>query len=677
MKLKICKEIWRGAEGMQLIVQEPLETDLKNILDSFQSLAIYVTAADDHRLLYFNKKVLEVTPHVQLGMVCHEVWEGFCNNCPIGYLGEKDSVRTLNYNCPVAAVADVSATRIMWQGKIPAYIISVAPHMEDEQTRVQSENAMREQMVCLYTVDESYEVVSYTKNTEEIFPQLSLGEKCYQSLFGKTEPCENCPRKQLVGEDETRLKSDNYEYLTRAIPCKFADGREGYTITLYEKLNQEGKKESKHALDAKSVGEEKYRDSVTNGYNRNGFIDTVRKLRENHTDLSNYSVIFVNIKGFKAMNDVMGHDAGDNLLRVLFMSYHTSGLRPKVASRMQSDHFVFLVKKENLDLEVLSELLTYKWKYHNQEVLVHCQCGIYHIDDGEIEIYEMIDRAKIAMERNNNSGVTPYTIFDKTMRNDYFARAEVLLSYEEAIRNNEFQVYYQPIVDARTGKIASAEALVRWVSPKKGVISPGTFLPVLEENGYITKLDIHILNSVDRFLHNRVDRKLPIVPISINLSRMDLFDITLTEVILDKIKNNTLPPDMIRYEITEMSIASIEDSGVNFLNQLRENGRKLLVDDFGSGYSSFNMLNKVDFDILKIDMDIIRQIEYNAKARGIISILIGFCNEIGIQIVAEGVETEVELEFLRSKGCDYIQGYYFSKPLCEADFVKYLEEHLE
>lgn len=238
----------------------------------------------------------------------------------------------------------------------------------------------------------------------------------------------------------------------------------------------------------------------------------------------------------------------------------------------------------------------------------------------------------------------------------------------------EFTVFYQPIYDIWTRKIVSAEALVRWISKENGMILPGRFIPALEDSGYITKVDSFMNRRVHDFLGERYEKGKTVVPVTVNLSRMDLMDADIMEEIRQDVKNSKLPQEVFRYEITESACADITESGNEFLSELREMGVKLLVDDFGSGQSSFSMMRDFEFDVIKLDMGFVHKIGTGKKNNSILISMIELAHRLDMKVVAEGVENEEQLNFLRRYGCDFIQGFYFSKPLPEEEFVKLLDD---
>lgn len=418
------------------------------------------------------------------------------------------------------------------------------------------------------------------------------------------------------------------------------------------------------------------KDVLTGGYNRRGFIRITERLLNEVPDRTKYAVLFFNVKNFKAVNELFGVESGDVVLQNIFRTLTHSKLSPVITARVESDHFVCLVENKNLDFEELTSVCDNKFVKDGKCMNLIIRCGIFYVEEKPMKISGMIDRAKLAKRYITDEYVQPYMVYDHSMQVAYIDKAKLAGELQEGIAKEQFKVYYQPVIDTKTGKIASAEALIRWIHPDKGFISPALFIPVLEENGHISELDFYVLKKVWQFINDRCENNKFVVPISVNLSWMDFYDEIMMEKILkemDRFRENGRE-HMARFEITETSYAAIRENRSGILESLRIKNAKILLDDFGSGFSSFGMLQDYDFDILKIDMSFIRKIGENPKTKSIVHSIIGMAHEIGIKTVAEGVETEEQVSFLRQSGCDYIQGYYYSKPLPEEEFVEFLEK---
>ena len=418
------------------------------------------------------------------------------------------------------------------------------------------------------------------------------------------------------------------------------------------------------------------KDVLTGGYNRRGFIRITERLLNEVPDRTKYAVLFFNVKNFKAVNELFGVESGDVVLQNIFRTLTHSKLSPVITARVESDHFVCLVENKNLDFEELTSVCDNKFVKDGKCMNLIIRRGIFYVEEKPMKISGMIDRAKLAKRYITDEYVQPYMVYDHSMQVAYIDKAKLAGELQEGIAKEQFKVYYQPVIDTKTGKIASAEALIRWIHPDKGFISPALFIPALEENGHISELDFYVLKKVWQFINDRCENNKFVVPISVNLSWMDFYDEIMMEKILkemDRFRENGRE-HMARFEITETSYAAIRENRSGILESLRIKNAKILLDDFGSGFSSFGMLQDYDFDILKIDMSFIRKIGENPKTKSIVHSIIGMAHEIGIKTVAEGVETEEQVSFLRQSGCDYIQGYYYSKPLPEEEFVEFLEK---
>lgn len=415
------------------------------------------------------------------------------------------------------------------------------------------------------------------------------------------------------------------------------------------------------------------KDSLTSGLNRQGFIVNVDKILRRNESWGNYAILFFDAHNFKGINDLFGMSVGDLALREIYRRLSESVLNPLMTARIGSDHFACLVERKQVEDASLREVCKISFVEKNRTVPVSLRCGIYYPDRREQNVGTMLDLAEHAKESIKDKSDSPYKVFDESMRANYIDEAIIVAQVESSIKNGEFKVYYQPIVDAQTEKIVSAEALVRWIHPKMGFISPGLFIPVLEEKGHISDVDAYVVNHVSQFLRERKIRGAKDIPISVNYSRMDFYDSKLMKWTLKDLEERKELGISCRIEITETSVAAIGQDQDNLLKEMKNKGATMLMDDFGSGYSSFNMLQDYDFDILKIDREFIRKLDTNEKSRGIVVSVINMAHALGMKVITEGVETKEQVDFLREHDCDYIQGFYFYRPLPEEEFKKLLD----
>lgn len=488
--------------------------------------------------------------------------------------------------------------------------------------------------------------------------------------------------KKFVPDDEKSV----YEKCVRLDTIrKELQEKDRYSFSVHQ-FNKEGEKCLKNytffylnkffdtiVATVEDITEKFEQDILTGGYNRQGFIRHVERILKESEDRTGYAVVFFDIKNFKAVNELFGTEIGDMMLRKVYEDVRKSELKPLVSAREDADHFICLVERKNLNLDMLTGMCQKKLTRGGKTLHLSVKCGIFMLEKKKMSVNGMIDRAKIAQRYITDEFVQSYKIYDSSMKNTYIDKATLAGELEEGIEQGQFKVYFQPVVDAMTGKIASAESLIRWFYPEKGFISPGVFIPALEESGHISELDLYVLDSVNEFQKKRYQSDKITVPVSTNLSWMDFYDETIMNWLEKKCADASMPSGLCRMEITETSYAAIEADRNATLEALREAGILLLLDDFGSGYSSFGMLQNYNFDIMKIDMSFVRQIETNTKTRSIIRFIIEMAHTMDIKIIAEGAETKEQVEFLRDNGCDYIQGYYFYKPMPEEEFVKLLD----
>lgn len=415
-----------------------------------------------------------------------------------------------------------------------------------------------------------------------------------------------------------------------------------------------------------------YKDELTGGYNRSGFIQMAENILYNASDKTEYALMFMDIKNFKATNELFGTEGGDSILRDFYQRIGTIW-RPAVTGRLDTDHFACLVLQSHINMDTLGNELKLNIQFKGRGMKLYGYCGIYYVEEG-VSVTSMIDRAKLAEESILSDHVQPFAVFDDSMRRLYVDQMELMSEYETAIANEEFKVYYQPVVEATSGNLISAEALVRWVHPQRGLVSPAAFIPALENGGLISKLDWFIADRVAKVDQRCYAEGIPVVPVSVNLSWMDFYDEEMLQRLVELLKSDAIKKGDIRLEITETSYAALESDREKILEEFHLSGAKILLDDFGSGFSSFGMLKRYNFDILKLDMTFTRQIETSPKVCTIIIGIIQMVHHLGIKVIAEGAETEAQVKFLRENDCDYIQGYYFSKPLPEADFLAYVQK---
>lgn len=416
-----------------------------------------------------------------------------------------------------------------------------------------------------------------------------------------------------------------------------------------------------------------YQDFLTGDLNRKGFHNIVSNIIKNDPRTDCFSLLFIDFKEFKAVNEILGFEGGNAFLRHFYTELRSCFLKPLAVSRLTSDHFVCLVERKYLDYGKLSQLLKQTFTYQDKQLHVSAKCGIYHIWNRDVSINGMCDRAHIACQHVENEYLQPYMIYNLKMKDLYIAQSQIRQNIGQALVNKELQVYYQPIYDANTDKIISAEALIRWIHPEKGMISPGVFIPTLEQNGHISLLDKFVSDMVTAFLRKRHEAGKKLVPISMNLSRMDFYDSELLDSLVNEFSEDKFLCSNKMLEITESAYISISNLNLIPLKKIQDHNVRILLDDFGSGFSSFSTILNYDFNILKLDLEFVRSIGKNPKMESVIRSIVSMAHEMNIKVIAEGAETKEQVHFLKSTGCDFIQGYYYSKPVPQTEFEAILD----
>lgn len=446
-------------------------------------------------------------------------------------------------------------------------------------------------------------------------------------------------------------------------------GAERYT---YQWLDKEYR-EVLIVVEDRTVEMEK--DPLTGYLNRSGFLRKTEHILKKNADQYRFAIIYFNIRKFSGLNDVYGYENGDKIVRSYMDRIQNSVLRPLALGRVSADRFHALVDVKNLELSELGKLLQYPVRIRGEQVEIYGRCGIYYIPEHcDLDVSQMCDLAKMAKNKISNQYMQPYEIYQEDMKTEYGQKNRALLNLEKALEQEEFVVCYQPVVDGQTGEIVSAEALVRWNSSGAEPMVPSVFVPELEDSGYITKLDTYIDQTVHRFQEERYRQGKRMVPVAVNLSRMDLMDRRMTERIFTEIQETKVPKQYFRYEIIESACTIISTQGEEFLESLRQQGVQIFLDDFGTGVSTFETVRDYTFDALKLDMGFVKKIGKDQKSDAIVVSIIDLAHRMGMKVVAEGIENQQQSDFLRAHGCDYLQGFYYYKPMSAEEFSKLLDK---
>lgn len=413
-------------------------------------------------------------------------------------------------------------------------------------------------------------------------------------------------------------------------------------------------------------------DTLTDIWNRETFKQKTHDLLALHSN-GDYVLLAMNIQRFKVINELLGASVGDEVLRTLSRALERMFGSIGICGRMEADHFMACFPMSALDMDRIIKELDQELKMQHSDYRIELYYGIYQIHNAHIQVDQMCERATMALETIKGSAIKRFAFYDDTMRKNLLEEQEIIEEMHDALAKGQFIPYLQPIFSLNTLKTVSAEVLVRWKHPVKGLIPPSLFIPLFERNGFITKLDFSIWEQACQLLYKWKAEGLPVVPVSINISRIDLYHPHLCEHLLALLKKYDLDISLLKLEITESAYTDDPDIFASVLKGFREAGFQILMDDFGSGYSSLNTLKDMPINIMKIDMCFLAELEGSPRAASILTSVARMAKWLDMLVVAEGIETKAQLDFLHSIGCDMGQGYFFSKPLPPEDFQTLLQ----
>ncbi|MDD6207135.1 MAG: GGDEF and EAL domain-containing protein [Clostridiales bacterium] len=395
-------------------------------------------------------------------------------------------------------------------------------------------------------------------------------------------------------------------------------------------------------------------------------LDAHNMLRKNPG--TSFAVISMDFKHFKVLNDTLGYHEGDELLKE-FVHFMVLRLIPhQLFARASADNFISLCPMDSIEdllahMNRISDTFCAEQRKRNVSFKVELVSGIYVIRDHSMDISLAVDYADIARKSAKEKGISQCQVFDDGMENQIRKEHEILNNMEKALRKREFQIFLQPKIDLRTSRLAGAEALTRWRQPDGRMIPPNDFIPLFERNGFIIKMDFYVYEEVCKLMRFWMDCDYQVVPISMNVSRVQLNFPGFTKKVTDLVDRYEIPHELIEFELTESVFLDHTDSAIQVMNTLRENGFGISIDDFGAGYSSLNLLKDMTTDVLKLDKEFFRKGEMKREEKIIVSSIIGMAKQLNMKVLSEGVETTSQMEFLKQIECDLAQGYLYAKPL--------------
>ena len=412
-------------------------------------------------------------------------------------------------------------------------------------------------------------------------------------------------------------------------------------------------------------------DQLTGLYNRRKFFTETRRMIDNNPGIEFVFVRF-DIERFHLINDFFGEEEGNRLLKYVASAISKAAKTVRLCTygKIESDVFSFCLPNGDVNLEWLAKEAKRRLTEYNYNYYIEPTFGVYVITDPSISIETAYGRASMASKKCKNKYMTYIEYYDQSMTDRHIMEQRIINEMQAALDNEEFAVCYQPKYVLRTGMPCGAEALVRWLHPKNGLMFPGQFIPVFERNGFIGKLDYYMWEKVCQHLRRWIDAGLKPDPVSVNVSRANMYNPHLVDIISELVNRYDIPSALFNLEITESAYMDNPNRMKKTVTELKKRGFVILMDDFGSGYSSLNTLKDIDVDILKIDTKFVPTGDGDSRSERILSSVIRMAGWLDLPVIVEGVETTEQRDFLESIGVEYVQGFLFARPMPMEDYEK-------
>ena len=402
-------------------------------------------------------------------------------------------------------------------------------------------------------------------------------------------------------------------------------------------------------------------DEVTGISNMHYFrSQALEKMHDKNIDISSLIFLFLDIENFKILNEKYGFWEGNAFLKK-FADMTEQVFKDSLVAHFSNDNFVVLTRNEAVEEKL--HTIRRNLLGMNYDIKLGLKVGGYKPEDRECLPLMACDRARYACYTIKKHYNHDYCEYDATMASDFQKKQYIINNIDEAIKKEYIKVYYQPVVNAKNGKLCGLEALARWDDPKYGFLSPADFIQTLEEYYQIYKLDMFVVEKVCQHFVHIIELNLPLIPVSLNFSRRDFDSINLADDVEACLKKYGVDKKLIHIEVTESTLSENDEKLKEILKEFRNNGYALWLDDFGAGYSGLNVLKEYDFDMMKIDMKFLSGFSGNEKSHLILKNIITMAKELNMSTLTEGVETDEAYQFLKENGCEQIQGYLFGRPM--------------
>ena len=649
-----------------------------------------------YRVVYMDRASRRVFPGGRVGALCYECFRGAsepCRDCPWQPDAGTGVNQTVIYSERLDQWYEITCLELEWLQEGPCVLFSGRPIDDGSRSlfATLSEPSSYDELFEINVTGNSYNVL-YTEPDKYVMPPLAgqldimfadvlenmihpedrerfLSFWEFDTLIARIDEAGGA----LRGEFRKRLCAGGWGWAAQTIvSVKRGEGAETVVMCFISDIDQEVRNRETHAenLQIQLLRE---RDPLTGLYNASTFYSKAEELAAGNPS-TRYDAVYLDIEHFKLFNEWYGREAGDQMLKAIAESIdRLTRAYEGLCGYLGGDDFALLLPHGIISEEGIDEGLL-QYRTESEDVLgFQPVLGVCPVDRGEGAFVAACDHAMIAM--NSAKGVYAKRIawYEPSMSEEMEDETKTLLEVRQALENREFVLYWQPQCNTRTNRIVGLEALVRWKHPERGLVMPGAFIPVLEHAGFIANLDLYVWEEACRHIRSWIDRGGRPIPVSVNISRADLYAIDVVDTIEGLVERYGIERELLELEITESAYA--EDRRMSkAVNRLKDLGFTILMDDFGSGYSSLNMLKDINVDVIKIDMNFLNRQENVQRGESILEAIVSMARLMDLRIIAEGAESKEQVEFLRSIGCDYAQGFYFHRPMSTEALEELLQD---
>lgn len=638
----------------------------------------------DYDVVYMDRAAREVFPGGRIGEKCYACFRGNaapCEDCTWKKGEGCHAAQSVIYSARIGQWYEIACVELDWFDQGPCVLFSGCP--VDEHSRslfaTLSEPSSYDELFELNLTDDTYKVL-YHEPGKYAIPALegrltSLFDEVVSTMIHPDDRDRfavlwNLPTLveridaaggSLHGEFRKRLASGEWAWARQSVvSVKRGTGSETVLMCFVSDVDDEIRGGDRHT-EASQLQLLRERDPLTGLYNAVTFYDKAEALLAANP-LSRFEAVYIDIEHFKIYNEWHGREAGDAILRAIAERLDRAAQRiDGLAGYLGGDDFALLAPLGTITEELVEHELK-KPPFDSEDTIgFQPAFGVCALapDDSVVTAY---DHAMIAMNSVKASYNKRAAWYRTSMAEELESEAKTLLEVKQALKNREFILFFQPQCSTRTGRVVGLEALIRWQHPVRGLVMPGEFIPVLERNGFIASLDLYAWDEACRHIRSWIDRGGRPIPVSVNISRADLYAIDVVDTIEELVTRYGLDRSLLELEITESAYAE-DEKMADTVNRLKDLGFTILMDDFGSGYSSLNMLKTINVDIIKIDMGFLNREHDPQRGESILEAIASMARLMDLRIIAEGAETAEQVEFLRTIGCDYAQGYYFHRPM--------------